>query len=722
MSGLIRIALLCVVFAFSAESAAYDQLEDAGAPGLPVHMLQAGPGALSNGRLRFEGGDAQRRIVSLQVNLPVGDQRWMLWLPRDPVDTVKVSGNGWSLPRTGFFDPQPSEELLLAGYGFALPHGAAGPQQLPLEVTSSVRAAPGPRILREQDVLRYAGRELALAYAVYAALLTLLIAALALYFAVRDGLFLLFAMYVAGAFVFMMASNGHLFAMPVMNAFGALGPAAYWLVLQAFAAITLSMVLQFADVGGSRAPWVRRLDKLPILMWGLVLLPLIPASIIAGSLQAIGTMTWVAALAVSIWVTADGARRGISMAFATFTALLVLLLAASAHEAMQRAWLADGVLTRHGYQFALVLVSVIMFVGSSSRIGMVRKRLDLESNARRDSEDRLRLERLRAGFVHSMREELRSAPADEVAPRAFRLLCRQACDLLGIDDAVVLGHGYLGNELLLVQANSRQVSRLAQSALVARGVIRMQAHNREPVHVRIDGARISDDMRAPQYAVVPMRMPSPAWAALVVPTKSEQGFATGVLNELAELARIAAAHAEEAHVAIQLRKTAEYDALTGSFNRRSLDQVLAREFKPSSGDAQALSMLFIDIDWFKRINDERGHACGDHCLRSVAATLRAELRPADVLGRYGGEEFLVLLPGQDAAAARVIAERLRQQVEQSVIEWQDARVPLTISIGMAARRDADTDPSMLLERADKALYAAKREGRNRVCVTPVAFV
>ena len=169
-----------------------------------------------------------------------------------------------------------------------------------------------------------------------------------------------------------------------------------------------------------------------------------------------------------------------------------------------------------------------------------------------------------------------------------------------------------------------------------------------------------------------------------------------------------------------MRKTAELDALTGSLNRRALDQALAREFGPAARHAP-LSVLFIDIDWFKRVNDEHGHACGDHCLRSVAGALRAELRPGDAFGRYGGEEFLVLLPGHDAASSRVIAERLRQAVEGCVIEWNGTRVMLTISIGMAARRDGDGDGPALLERADKALYAAKREGRNRVCVAPAAF-
>ena len=88
-----------------------------------------------------------------------------------------------------------------------------------------------------------------------------------------------------------------------------------------------------------------------------------------------------------------------------------------------------------------------------------------------------------------------------------------------------------------------------------------------------------------------------------------------------------------------------------------------------------------------------------------------------MFGRYGGEEFLVLLPGQDAASARLVGERLRQAVESVVVDWQGEPLRLTVSIGLAALRDAD-DPEKLLARADKALYRAKREGRNRVCAAP----
>lgn len=713
MQGLIRLlAVACLVAIAPAFGAAPEPEQ---AHEVPVRIAADAPGTTPDGRLRIEGGREREREARLQFDLPpAGDQRWVLWLARDPLDRVAVAGRDWSPQPAGFFQVPAGEGAFAAGFGFPLPRGASGPQDLRIDLQGSVRSAPMPRVLSEQDVLRYVGRETALAYAVYAALATLLIATLALFSATRDRLFLRYVVYVFAATALVAAANGHLFAIPALRGLGA---RALWLAMLSFNAIALSMLLHFADVRASGAPVLRGMHRLAVAMWLLVPLPLLPFAAVAGLLQAVATGAWVLAMPVGVWATLDGARRGIPMALATATSLLVLLFSASAHEAMHRGWLADGILTRHGYQFALVLMSVVLFVGLSSRLAQVRLRLDDETSARRDSEHRLLYERLRAGFAQVMQDELRSLPADEIAGHAFRLLCRRACELPDVRDAVVLGHGYLGNELLLVQTGERQVSQLAQDALLARAVVRTHAQNRDPVHVRIEGNRASDDPRAPQYAIVPLRLQAPAWAALVVPAPRAQGLAADDLHALCELARIAVTHAEEAHASIQLRKTAEHDALTGSLNRRSLDQALAREFKPSAAQAP-LSVLFIDIDWFKRINDEHGHACGDHCLRSVAVTLRSELRPADVLGRYGGEEFLVLLPGQDAAAARVIAERLRQAVERAPIEWQGKALALTISVGMAARRMADSDAAVVLERADKALYVAKQEGRNCVRVAP----
>lgn len=132
------------------------------------------------------------------------------------------------------------------------------------------------------------------------------------------------------------------------------------------------------------------------------------------------------------------------------------------------------------------------------------------------------------------------------------------------------------------------------------------------------------------------------------------------------------------------------------------------------------ALLMVDIDHFKRVNDHYGHLAGDHVLRHIVGVLRQRLRASDVLGRYGGEEFMVLLPGTDLHGAAQLAEQLRQAVQAAPCEWQGQHIAFTVSIGVAASADTPADPSRtseaLLQAADQALYRAKDDGRNRVAL------
>ena len=704
-------------------SAAWAQPVPGDPDAAPVQVrVQAGGAAAAEGRLLLAGGAVSSMRARVAFDLPpaAADQRWVMWLAHDPFDLVRVEGPGWTPPVVSFFKPDAALGELPAGSSFVLPRGASGPQQLDIELRGSVRSAPTVRVLSEQDVLRHAAREIALACAVYAALVTLLIATLALYAAARDRLFLLYAGYTAVALLFMATVNGHVYTIPGLRVLGTLGARGFWLVMLVFNAVALWMLLRFANTRASSHPVVRGLILLvPVLVLAAALVVL-PEALLFGQLQAIATFAWVVAMLAGIVGMLDGARRGMPMALAASCALLALLIAGGAHEAMNRALLADNILTRHGYQFALVMLSVILYVGLSSRIGAVRQRLDDEANARRDSEYRLRQARARSDLGLLLQERLRGLHPEEIAQQAFRLLIQQVRSMLPGVQAAVLGQGYLEHDLLLVQGDGAPTA-LGQAVLAARGVVRVHAQHPQPVQAALSGARGSDASQPPTHAFVPLALAPPAWAALVLRDPGRDGFDPADLQACAELARLAVMHADQAHASIQLRRSAEYDALTGSMNRRSLDQVLMREFKHAGIASAPLSLLFIDIDWFKRVNDEHGHACGDHCLRSIASVLRAELRPTDALGRYGGEEFLVMLPGHDAPASRIIAERLRQAVERGSIDWHGHPLALTISIGLAARRNADATVADMLERADKALYAAKGEGRNRVCVAPAVF-
>lgn len=159
------------------------------------------------------------------------------------------------------------------------------------------------------------------------------------------------------------------------------------------------------------------------------------------------------------------------------------------------------------------------------------------------------------------------------------------------------------------------------------------------------------------------------------------------------------------------------DGLTGLYNRRYLDRRLSEELERSIRYGNSVSLMILDIDFFKNINDTHGHLCGDHTLRQFAKLLQRLVRSTDILGRYGGEEFCCILPGTPLMQAISLAERCRHQVEQAVIVSSDHQIKLTTSIGVTESTRADT-VSSLIKRADDALYLAKRQGRNLVISSP----
>ena len=170
----------------------------------------------------------------------------------------------------------------------------------------------------------------------------------------------------------------------------------------------------------------------------------------------------------------------------------------------------------------------------------------------------------------------------------------------------------------------------------------------------------------------------------------------------------------------QLETLATTDALTGLYNRRHIMD----RFEEECGRAQrgeGLSCIMLDADHFKRVNDLYGHQQGDEVLRMIARQIRASLRAYDIVGRYGGEEFIALLPGTDLATARTVAERLRKTIQESAVLRTPAGEPdpTTVSLGLTQWRAGDTVDA-LIHRADQALYRAKAEGRNRVEVVEAA--
>jgi diguanylate cyclase (GGDEF)-like protein len=187
----------------------------------------------------------------------------------------------------------------------------------------------------------------------------------------------------------------------------------------------------------------------------------------------------------------------------------------------------------------------------------------------------------------------------------------------------------------------------------------------------------------------------------------------------ADTHRTRAAALEKA--ALRLQDMANTDGLTGVYVRRHLLERLDEELRDAAARGHAVASLFIDVDNFKAFNESRGHVVGDDVLRRVAQAIRACVRDRDVVGRYGGDEFLVLLPRAGAHEALLTAERVRQSVEKLVVTDHDgSRVPMTVSVGVVASVPSHGDVLKYLDLADQALRRSKGLGKNCVllCDTP----
>ncbi len=166
----------------------------------------------------------------------------------------------------------------------------------------------------------------------------------------------------------------------------------------------------------------------------------------------------------------------------------------------------------------------------------------------------------------------------------------------------------------------------------------------------------------------------------------------------------------------QLNTLATTDSLTGVVNRREFFRLAEQELARARRYSHPTALMMMDIDHFKRVNDQYGHAIGDDALRHFTGICRQEMRSEDVIGRLGGEEFAILLPETDVESAQILAERIRASLTQSSVNTQAEPLQMSVSIGVTERAEGETQLKALLQRADSALYEAKNQGRNRVCV------
>lgn len=190
------------------------------------------------------------------------------------------------------------------------------------------------------------------------------------------------------------------------------------------------------------------------------------------------------------------------------------------------------------------------------------------------------------------------------------------------------------------------------------------------------------------------------------------------IEYLEQLSKQAATTINRANVYAEILKHATLDALTGFYNRRQLEERVKQEVSSAKRQNRNLCAIMLDVDFFKQVNDTYGHATGDLVLKTISRVIKEQLRDYDVAGRYGGEEFVILLPYTKLEEAKMVAERLRKSVENTTIDISkvntDAKnISVTISLGVYQYRTNDYEKT-LIRNADKALYIAKETGRNKV--------
>lgn len=704
----------------------------------PVRLeLPAGDGGarlVGDGRgVHLQGpGEARIRMSFTLPPSSPGDPPWVVRLERDSL-ALRLESGSWHGPVRDFFDPRRDVGLLPGSFTFTLPAGWSGPRELDLVVAADTPRTLWPRVMPRDAAVGLEQRAIALAGALYACLAVLLAIALSLFVAARDRVFLALAGFLVASLAVLLALNGHLYAIPWLRWFGA------WRMTGIFALILLAgtaalVVMQRYALVAERTPRLHR--ALSVLTWGLLVLValcLLNLEYGRGWLQSAATVGWelsaLGCMACSLVALRRGPWPGVPIALLAMQVSLVV--SGSLYELAMRGVGEDGFWIRHAYQLALVGCAVVLSVGLTGRITEYRTARERDRLARDDSERRLRREAARASLAQVLQHGLQDQATGDLERAALSAVLLQLIPLLNLRSAGVVAHGWHGGELLLAEPDARRThvtALIADRLGMMKGLARTQAPLQLPLataetpvsalQAESGGFDAADESLGRLHAVVPLPIASPGWGVMLLERGDSRGFSHDELSLASEFGRLAVRHADETSAALTLRRSAELDSLTGALNRRAIDQRLAGSFA-RAWEAQApVAVLFVDMDHFKEVNDTYGHASGDECLRALSETMRQGLRPGDILGRYGGEEFLVLLPGRDLAGAMPVAERIRAGIERQPLSCAGHAVAMTVSVGVAARRSHERSADEAVARADRALYAAKRAGRNRVEASP----
>ena len=720
-AGLLVLAAVCAASVLAASFTTQQEIAVsidaiAGGHGTPTAagdgvVVPGGRSAVSKVRMRFELPPPEKNADG---------QRWVVMFSRDIVEDIAIGNAQWRSATRHFFAPDTDEGAIPSVFAFALPEQWHGPVTLDLQVRSGVGNVLRPRVMSEISANRIEQRTIGLAMSVYASLFMLALVMLALFYAAHDRVFLAYFGFALSALLMVAAHNGHLYLMPGFHLLASWREQGIAALTMLFSAAGLQILALYAGLRSASPRLSRFVTAACTCLLTIAGLALLGLESLRGPLQGIAMLGWLAASFGCIAISMDAMRRRVPMAFPIAVCCALTGVAAIVAELLSRGYVPDLWWTRRGYQVALVASAAMLAIGLAARVSDYRSQRDRAKLAHEDSDRRAAREAARAALSEGLQGQLKLLAAGDLEWTAYRRVLDQLQRMLELDAGAVVIFGPDNHTLLVAEPNERKPE-FARIIAQRQSVLKGLARTRAPMQVTLD------DPGAPAMgrtvpAIVPLPLRSPSWGVMILERSRGEGFTTDELALASEFGRLAVQAIDEANAAIRLRRSAEMDALTGALNRRTLDQWLSRAFADSHRTNKDLSVLFVDLDNFKSINDTHGHAAGDHCLRRVSGALSGVIGMHDLLGRYGGEEFLVASTDATSDAARQLGERIRAAVEDLPVEWNGHALTLTASVGVASRWPHENMPNETIERADKALYAAKRGGRNRVSVAPAVFV
>jgi len=645
--------------------------------------------------------------------------QWLVWMPRAPVESVRLRvENVWDSGEHSFLRAEPADSPLPVGYVFRLPSTWEGEIRLELSGTALRNTVLRPEVISEELADRYLQHATILATLAYASLFTLGLMTMALFFASHDRSFLVFFGFCLAGMLLLATYNGHVPLIDPFDLSAVLGGSALHAASLLFQVAGLRVLLRYVELSRTRERIVKLLEQYCVAS-------LLLAGVIVAWRERLDPITawltpmlWLVGILCALPLLTDAWRRRVPLSGIVFASTLTIGVSALAWELASRGIISMTLTVLYGYQAAIVFCAAMVSVGLISRISRYREQRDREQRARADSERRMYREAVRTELLTALQIGLRGVGEEEIQPMAMRLLLEHLRRIVPMDRVLVVLRGYHGRDTVAAHPGA-ELDAMSESVTPRLPNLRQ----RLAVNIDVQQPVTRNDQDAPVAieAAVTLPVRAPSWGALVMERAGASVFHPDEMTVARELARIAILQVDEAFTALHLRYTAEVDSLTGALNRRSIDQALARTFQDAHRRRMPLSVLFVDIDHFKAVNDQLGHACGDYCLREIARLIGAQLADEDIFGRYGGEEFLVLLPGRQTEMARAIAEQIRIAIETADLRHQDRPLRMTVSIGVASQLSSESQPQPAVERADKALYAAKRDGRNRVSVAPAVF-